>query len=581
MNPFVILSALILALFGSACSISPKAPATQSFLSGDYSPVIDYLKAYLPVQVNKHKFTGLSVALVDDQKIVWSEGFGFADKAGDRRATRSTAYRAGSVSKLFTAMAVMKLQEEQKVDLDASIKASVPEFDLKTRFGSIDGITLRNILSHHAGIPGNFLDGMWTTEPDSFKTVSSKLNRYYAAYPPNTVFAYSNAGYSVAGHAVENSSGIPFTHYISDSLLQPLDMTQSNFEFDGSGKNVAKSYWQGQEVRELDLRDIPAGGLVTTVSDLSQLVKLVNANGFYKSQLLTPESMQEMLSIQTYDSIYEPDGYNGIGWLHYSGLLDNKYTVVGHDGQTMAHSASVVIVPEIKLGVVLLANSPNLAGGFSEINDEILRLTHAVKTGKLLSAIPANEEKPIYGTEAGLNGQYVSSRSGGYISISPKSNDYTVNLGGEKLQLSANQEGGHSLSATTGLGDISFHAREVSGEKIIVSQESGRTTVAATPLITQARMPVWDARVGEYTIQNPIDTDIGFFKLDSAALAYENGHYQFRVKNPFGIQSLPIAVVNETEAILQGYGRGLGETIIVEPDGTVLHAGFIFKKSAG
>ena len=215
MNPFVILSAIILALFGSACSISPKAPATQSFLSGDYSPVIDYLKEYLPVQVNKHKFTGLSVALVDDQKIVWSEGFGFADKAGDRRATRSTAYRAGSVSKLFTAMAIMKLHEEQKVDLDASIKASVPEFDLKTRFGSIDGITLRNILSHHAGIPGNLLDGMWTTEPDSFKTVSSKLNRYYAAYPPNTVFAYSNAGYSVAGHAVENSSGIPFTHYIS------------------------------------------------------------------------------------------------------------------------------------------------------------------------------------------------------------------------------------------------------------------------------------------------------------------------------------------------------------------------------
>ena len=110
---------------------------------------------------------------------------------------------------------------------------------------------------------------------------------------------------------------------------------------------------------------------------------------------------------------------------------------------------------------------------------------------------------------------------------------------------------------------------------LVDDQESGRTTVAATPLITQARMPVWDARVGEYTIQNPIDTDIGFFKLDSAALAYENGHYQFRVKNPFGIQSLPIAVVNETEAILQGYGRGLGETIIVEPDGTVLHLSLI------
>ena len=81
-------------------------------------------------------------------------------------------------------------------------------------------MTLRNVLSHHAGIPSAIVDGMWAERPRSFKTVTTGLNRYYAAYPPNTVFAYSNAGYSLAGHAIENVAGVPFVDYpVHDSNI--------------------------------------------------------------------------------------------------------------------------------------------------------------------------------------------------------------------------------------------------------------------------------------------------------------------------------------------------------------------------
>ncbi len=482
----------------------------------------------------------------------------------------------------------MKLKENHKVNLDAPIKDSVPEFDLKTRFGSIDEITLRNILSHHSGIPDSLVDGMWTNEPDSYKTVTTRLNRYYAAYPPNTVFSYSNAGYSVAGHAVENASGMPFTDYVNDSLLRPLEMNHSNIEFDTTGESVAKSYLNGREVQTLGLRDLPAGGLVTTVGDLSNLVKLVNANGFYKSQLFTPESMQEMLAVQAYDSVYETDGLNGIGWFHFSRFLDNKYTVVGHTGQTMAHSASVVVVPEIKLGVVLLSNSPS-NGGLEKITDEILRISPAVKTQKAISSIAAPDEfpKPLYGTETSFDGQYVSGF--GYLDITANAESYRVSVGGTTMKLSKNNEGSYSLRAKLlgfipfkppGLGDLSFFARKVSGEKMIFSRRpGGRTDLVATQISKQERNPAWDARLGEYTITNPIETDISFFQVDSVALAYADGFYQFFVKSPMTRQKVPMTVINEFEATSQGYGRGLGETMIAQPDGSLLHAGLVFVKN--
>lgn len=587
MKRVLLIPVIVLTLLGSACSSLPKAPSTQALVNDDYSLAIEYLEKYIPAQMKKHRLTGVSVALVDGQRVVWSDGFGFADESAGEGAIESTAYGAGSVSKLFTAMAIMKLDEEQKLDLDAPIRDSVPEFDLKSRFGSIDEITLRNILSHHAGIPGAIIDGMWTNEPDSFKTVTTRLNRYYAAYPPNTVFAYSNAGYSLAGHAVELASGMPFTGYIEESLLRPLDMTHSNFQFDATGENVAKSYWNGKEVQTLGLRDLPAGGLITTVGDLSHLIKLVNGKGIYQSRLFAPETLQEMLAVQDYSSAIEPDGFNGIGWFHFSRFLDDKYTVVGHTGQTMAHSAILVIAPEIELGVVLLANSPS-NGGLENITDEMLRVSHTVKTGRALSTIAAPDKTPapLYGTETGFDGQYASTF--GYLNITGDTDRYELNIGGNKMSLTRQGDGGHALRARLlgfipikppGLGDLSFFARDVSGKKLIYARRPGvRTDLVATQLVTQERNPAWDARLGDYTLANPIDTEVEFLKIEDVSLAYADGVYHLHLTSSMANQDLPLKVINDAQATLQGYGRGLGETLMVQDDGSLLHAGMVLVK---
>jgi len=578
----------LLALLGSACSTVPKAPSTQQLLDNDYSLVSTYLEKYIPVQMKKHRFTGLSVAIVDDQTIVWSKGFGFADKSAEKQATEHTAYRAGSVSKLFTALAVMQLVENGQLDLDAPIRDAVPEFNLKSRFGSVDNITLRNILSHYSGIPSTIQDGMFTDTPDSYKTVSQRLHRYYAAFPPNTVFAYSNAGYSVAGHAVENSSGIPFSEYVEQSLLQPLEMPHSNFEFNTSDAQLSKSYWDGEQIEELGLRDIPAGGLVTTVGDLSNLVKMVNANGYFNKQILSAEALQQMLAAQQYDSVYEPEVINGIGWFNFKGFLSKKYTTVGHTGQTMGHSAAVFIVPDIKLGVVLLANSPSLQGGLEEITEKILQLAHPVSTRTDLASVNAPDValKALPGTESRFDGQYSSTF--GHINIEGTADSYKVSAVGEKFSLKKNKAGDYKLKAKLlgfipikppGIGDLVFSARSVSDEKLIYARgPRGNLTRLAAEIKPDNPVPAWDARLAEYTISNPMDSDNKFFKVDGVTLTYVNDCYNLIVKTPMDTQMIPLTIINESEAILQGYGRNLGETLFAQADGSLMYSGWIFNK---
>lgn len=577
------------ALLGTACGFAPKAPPEEHLTKGDYSPVVDYLEKYIPTRMRKHGFTGLSVALVDDQEVVWSEGFGFADKSAGRRSTASTVYRAGSVSKLFTAMAALKLHEEGRVDLDAPITDHVPEFDLRTRFGSIDGITLRTLLTHHSGVPGAIHEGMWAEDPDSFRTVAARLGRYYAAYPPGTVFAYSNAGYSVAGHAIENASGTPFADHLEEALLGPLEMTRSNFRFEAIGEDVARSYWKGREVEQPGLRDLPAGGLVTTVGDLAGLIRLVNADGFHGTRLLAPETVREMLAVQEYDSVYEPEGFNGIGWFSFPGFLDGKYTAVGHTGQTLAHSAAVFVVPELELGVALLANSPSLRGGLEEITREVLRVSHAVATGRTLASVPVPDRPAtaLPGTRTGFAGLYASRF--GALEITETGTGYDVAVEGTTMKLSGDDEGGHAVSARLfgfipltppGMGGLSFFAREVSGEKLIfVVGPGGRVELVATEVEAQERRAAWDAALGTYRLSDPVPSDGPFFRIDDVTLAYERGLYQLTIETSLEPRRLVLDVIDDAEATLQGYGRDLGETVFLEPDGSLRHAEWRFERT--
>ena len=171
---------------------------------------------------------GVSVAWIVDGKTVYATGYGLANRRAGTPATADTIYRAGSISKLFNAVAAMQLVESGKLDLDAPIQHALPEFRIVVPFDDAKPINARQLLCHRSGMirespVGGYLDNR---EPTVRQTVASVAD-CVLVNPPNSKTRYSNVGPTIVGRAIEVRSGQDYAEYQQQHVLGPLGMTSS------------------------------------------------------------------------------------------------------------------------------------------------------------------------------------------------------------------------------------------------------------------------------------------------------------------------------------------------------------------
>ena len=235
------------------------------------------LERFIAHEMADKELPALSIALVDDQQIVWAKGFGFADPKSKTPATAETIYRVGSVSKLFTDIAVMQLVEQGKIDLDAPVTRYLPNFRPRNSFGK--DITLRQLMSHRSGLVreppvGNYFE---TTEP-SLARDHRQSQQTALVYPPESHTKYSNAAIATVGFVLERTQREPFAKYLKRSVLDPLGLGRSSFEPTPEiTKDLAKAYmWtvDGRvfEAPTFELGMSPAGSMYTTVTDMGRFM---------------------------------------------------------------------------------------------------------------------------------------------------------------------------------------------------------------------------------------------------------------------------------------------------------------------
>src|SRR5262245_20301380 len=328
----------------------------------------------------------ISIALVDDQTIVWAKGFGFADPEKKTPATAETVYRVGSVSKLFTDVAIMQLVESGKLDLDAPVTKYLPEFKPK---GQADKpITLRHLMTHRAGLVreppvGNYFDPVNL----SLEKMVASLNDTEVVYPPETKIKYSNAGVAVVGHVLQKTQNEPFARYLKRSVLEPLGMTNSAFELEEPiEKNLAKSIMWTLHGREFpaptfELGMAPAGCMYSNTIDLAKFTKMLAADGKGPNgQILKRESLDEMWKPQF------TAGKSGIGLGFFIGERNGKRHI-GHNGAMYGFATELGYLPDEKLGAVV-AISCDCANPVAErIANFALDALVAAKNGKPLPEI--------------------------------------------------------------------------------------------------------------------------------------------------------------------------------------------------
>lgn len=329
-------------------------------------------------EMAEKNLSALSIALVDNQNIIWKRDYGFADPSTKSPADSNTMYRVGSISKLFTDIAVMQLVERGEVALDSPIVRYLPDFH-----PSGDGaaqITVRSLMSHRAGVVreppvGHYFDD---TSPTIAATISS-MNRTELVYPPFSRTKYSNAGVSVVGRMLEVLKNRPFNEYLATAVLQPLGITDCSFgPTTGIIATLAKGYMWGWDGFTLDaphfeLGTAPAGNMYCTTTGLSTFLSALFNDGAGKNgRLLSRDALQEMWKPQ----FSRPGSRSAFGLGFQLDSLDGMLEI-HHGGAVYGFSSEVAGLPAAKVGSVVITSKDDANGITRHIANEALRLLAA------------------------------------------------------------------------------------------------------------------------------------------------------------------------------------------------------------
>ncbi|HMI52656.1 MAG TPA: serine hydrolase [Candidatus Saccharimonadales bacterium] len=330
-------------------------------------------KAMSDVIASNH-VTGAGVALVSGGQVVWCGGIGKADIAANKDINCDTEFRVGSISKSFVALALLKLQEEGKIDLNAKLKDIAPEIVIKNPWDATNPVRVVNLLEHTAGFDDMSFSEVYNThDPRDFpllKVFSAHSAQQNPRWPPSTRFSYSNPGYGVAGYLIEKVSGQPFDVYIQQSILAPLGIARGDFRLTDVNKPFLAQGYQGRPAKAVPYKEIylrPAGDMKASPGELAKLVQFFLQRGKVgDTDLVKSESLGRMEYPAT--PLSAQNGLKlGYGLANYT---ETEGTVVthGHSGGIDGFISIYRYMPEQNWGYVILVNDISSGKALGDLN---------------------------------------------------------------------------------------------------------------------------------------------------------------------------------------------------------------------
>ncbi len=303
---------------------------------------------------------GMSVVVIRDGRVLSEYASGFANLETGLAATVDTLYPAASVSKILTAALVMQQVEAGRLDLDVPVNEYLePAFRIRADWGKPVAATLRQLLSHNSGLPVRW-NGI-IDRGDPVPTMDEFLARgQRIIVPPGERVIYSNNGFALAGYVAARAAGRSFPEYARQALFEPLAMDRSSFESPWSLEDslaAAYGHWFSGGSERSDHANLtataPAGGLITTASDLARFALMILGEGELDGvRILRPESVAEMIRMQ---ARVHPEMDQGFG-LGFAIREQPGRRMVWWDGSSSGAAARLALLPEAKAGVVVLSN---------------------------------------------------------------------------------------------------------------------------------------------------------------------------------------------------------------------------------
>ena len=346
--------------------VTPQPSPAPQLTKADFETFLD---ALIPSQLRNRNIAGAVVSVVKDGQVLFQKGYGYADVEEKKPVLPDqTLFRPGSVSKLFTATAVMQLVEQGKVDLNRDVNDYL-DFAIPKTYP--EPVTLRQLLTHTGGFEET-LKNLFVAHESDIKPLRTYLVNEMPAriFLPGKIPSYSNYGFTLAGYIVERVSGEKFERYIENHILKPLGMNNSTFEQPlppQLGPQMSKGYLSAsKKPRDFEwVQAAPAGALTTTAADMTQFMLAFLQDGAVDGvSILKPETVRQM---ETRQFEFDPM-LPGLGITFMEYLID-PVRIIAHGGDTVYFHSDMILVPDAHLGYFLSYNSlgKDVGGGRGEV----------------------------------------------------------------------------------------------------------------------------------------------------------------------------------------------------------------------
>jgi CubicO group peptidase (beta-lactamase class C family) len=378
---------------------APWEVANKIIITPTYSETIAHMQSYITNQMANEKVMGLAIGLIDGDDTVWLEGFGYADYEAQEPVREDTVFHIGSVSKVFTTTILLKLMEEGLLDLNLPVTNYISDFSTKPRFQSPTPITVKMLLNHESGLPGDLLYSAFSIAPlpPAYDWLLNYLKNDYPTFPPMLLSVYCNTGFVLSEGVVRALTGEAFTDYAKEVLFYPLQMDHSSYlnDLDVISENLAHPYFQFYRLPDEELSIYATGSMYSSIPDLLRFLRMMNAGGELDGeQFLSTNSIALMTKDESSKCPLNlnSDGACGLGWdvVRYC-EFDYVGPVWIKSGGTMGYTAYIATLPTRRLAVAVAANTPNVV--LLQTAFETLRYALLEKTGEHW---PTNAFEPSY-----------------------------------------------------------------------------------------------------------------------------------------------------------------------------------------
>ncbi len=337
---------------------------------------ISIIDAYLEGEQIYENIPGMSVGIVYDQDLIWQRGYGYSNLESKRPADANTLYSICSISKLFTAIAIMQLRDAGRLNLRDPINNHLDWFTIEQAHEDSGPATILSLLTHSSGLPRESDFPYWNGPDFPFPTRAQVIDRLGAQetlYPAERYFQYSNLGLALAGEVVQERSGQEYSAYVRERILQPLGLhdTRTYYPEDLRGDQLAIGYTgihrrgTREPVAPFYTRGITAAaGFTSSVNDLARFAswqfRVLNGGN---DEVLSANTLREMHRVHWVDPDWETTW--GIG---FNVRREDDLTVVSHGGGCPGYITQFALVPKHKTGAIVLTNAGDGPAGRMAMN---------------------------------------------------------------------------------------------------------------------------------------------------------------------------------------------------------------------